>query len=51
MKVRVKFTNGNDEIVLEANPRMRDFEGVVQRMVREAVDSALAMGIVRRKEE
>lgn len=51
MKVTVKMSNGDSEIVVEANPRYRDFERMTKRIVRQVIDSALDMGLVRRKEE
>ena len=51
MKVRVKLSNGDSEIIVEANPRYRDFESITRRIVKEAIESALLMGVVRRKEK
>ena len=48
MKVVVRLSNGDSEIVVEANPRYRDFERMTERIVRQVINSALDMGVVRR---
>ena len=48
MKVIVRLEHNDIEIRIEANPRMRDFESSTNRIVEQAVKSALRMGIVKK---
>jgi len=47
MKLIIKFGNGNSEIRIEANPRLRDFESTTERVVEQAIKSGLRMGLIK----
>ena len=48
MKVIVKAGHLAVEIIVEANPRYRDFERTTKRIVEQVVESGLRMGIFQK---
>ena len=48
MKVTVRAGHLDLQIVVEANPRYRDFERTTKRIVEQVVESGLRMGIFQK---
>jgi len=48
MKVIIKAKHLGTEIIVEANPRMRDFESTINRIVRQVSKQGIALGIFRK---
>ena len=48
MKVKVRVGHGDREIVVEANPRVRDFESTTKRIVEQVIESGLRLGILQK---
>ena len=50
MKVIIKSEHLGTEIIVEANPRLRDFETTMNRIVRVVIKQGLALGIFTKGE-
>ena len=48
MKVIIKAKHLGTEIIVEANPRLRDLESTMHRIVRTVAKEGIALGIFRK---
>lgn len=51
MKVVVKAKHLETEIIVEANPRLRDLESTTDKIVRVVITEGLALGIFTKKKK